>query len=325
MVVGSLGNMKKILYIILIAQSLLWSEIKIEHQLENGKVKSIISMRDFLAKQGRAADFYNPVFFVILDNGLEGVFKPDSEAEGMFGEIAAYEASKITNLNVVPPTVIRNIQGKKGSFQLYVKNVAVNNFQDAWSKLPAVIKGDCIAFQFVFGQWDTHEGNILFINDHQVMLIDNSGMVQSQQANIEKGVFVRKAYSDKRRDNWDTPFNFDSAKEIAFADIPYNEELKDFDNVSFKFLEVSKKPLVFNVWRNSLWFKPYSDKVFKLEAISKTFFESLKFLNKEQLNKIWKNYPKSWTKARKAEMLNAILNRRDQLLRYIVNNKISIV
>ncbi len=318
------------------AYSMPWSDNKkqIEQQLKNGKVKSIDSMKDFLTKQGRTADFYNPVLFVTLDNGVEGVFKPDSEEQDMYGEVAAYEASKLTKLDVVPPTIIRNLQGKKGSFQLYVKNtpVSLKDFETEWKKISATIKGNCVAFQFVFGQWDRSEGNFLFVTDNnqeepKLLLIDNAGMVQSQQADIEKeGVFVRKAYSDKRHDSWDTPFPFDAVQEVSFENIQHHPDLKDFDLSAnaFKFLKTSGKPLRFIIWRNSLWFQPYSDKPFKINEISKTFLESLKQLTKENLEMIWKHYPKSWTAKRKSDIFSGIFHRRDQLLQYVEHHKVII-
>lgn len=61
---------------------------------------------------------------VDLDNGLEGVFKSEDQIglNAAKQEVAAYSLSKYLNFDLVPPTVLRNIDGLEGSLQKYVSN-----------------------------------------------------------------------------------------------------------------------------------------------------------------------------------------------------------
>jgi hypothetical protein len=295
-------------------------------------VKHIEPMKTFLEKQNIIPDFTNDVFYVVLDNGVEAVFKPDLEAQDMYGEIAAYQANKLLGVDFVPPTVKRSINGQSGSLQLYVKNIPVDNFDKEWSALQPNIAGDARAFQFVFGQWDVSPGNFLFVKDsakhsYKLVLVDNSGMVQSQQTIIGECIFVRKAHSNKRNDSFDEPFPFDKVQEVNYEDIFSHPELSTFDlpKGSFKFLKRSGKPLRFIIWQNSLWFKPHVDRPFKIDAISRKLYNALKHLGEEQVANIWQQCPKTWTDKRKNDMVRAIMDRRDQLDAYIKNNKIPII
>ncbi len=59
-----------------------------------------------------------------LGNGIFAVYKPviPDRPFKMYGEAAAYRISKALRLDIVPPTVIRKIDGVLGSVQLFVPN-----------------------------------------------------------------------------------------------------------------------------------------------------------------------------------------------------------
>ncbi len=64
---------------------------------------------------------------ITLRCGLVGVWKPESKDDWFSSyksEIAAYQIDKLLNLNMVPLTVEREINGEKGSLQLWVHNMS---------------------------------------------------------------------------------------------------------------------------------------------------------------------------------------------------------
>jgi hypothetical protein len=97
-------------------------------------------------------------------------------------EIAAYRLSKYLGLNMVPPTVEREYQGKKGSLQLWV---------DSWKNFEAITKEKlapsgikytyfirelCLqrAFDNLIANVDRHQRNYLITVDWRMLLIDHS-------------------------------------------------------------------------------------------------------------------------------------------------------
>ena len=88
-------------------------------RLATEKIVDIKDMRDVLAHQGRIIRFSHQVLLVTLKSGIKGVFKTVSPCEDAC-EVTAFKASKFLGFPIVPPTVLRAINGKKGSFQLYV-------------------------------------------------------------------------------------------------------------------------------------------------------------------------------------------------------------
>lgn len=114
---------------------------------------------------------------ITLRCGLVGVWKPESK-DGQYGsymsEIAAYQLDKLLNLNMVPLTVRREINGEKGSLQLWVHNM---------SRSGRPLPDDAKFFKELTGQFDfcnlgIYSHNYSFIGngrDRRVVLFDNAG------------------------------------------------------------------------------------------------------------------------------------------------------
>ncbi len=59
------------------------------------------------------------VYYYETKEGIGGVFKPGYRYKS---ERAAYLVDKFFKFDLIPTTVIRNIEGKEGSYQLYIPN-----------------------------------------------------------------------------------------------------------------------------------------------------------------------------------------------------------
>lgn len=103
------------------AQLNLWNgsldEEKVADLMRTGKVAS----REILSSGSTKPEK------ITLKSGIVGVFKCESKDNQTGGrhnaEIAAYEIDKMLGLKMVPLTVEREIDGKKGSFQLWIDNL----------------------------------------------------------------------------------------------------------------------------------------------------------------------------------------------------------
>jgi len=138
------------------------------------------------------------------DRTLHGAFKPIKRGrqsgawESYQAEIAAYELDQMLGLDMVPPTVVREIRNKKGSLQLWIGDSEL--FQDVegrpkrayeWSKELARM----VMFDALIYNPDRNAGNFLVSPYWEVILIDHS------QA------FLARKNLPKDKD--DVPFRFD--------------------------------------------------------------------------------------------------------------------
>jgi hypothetical protein len=120
--------------------------------------------------------------------------------EGWKYEIAAYLLDKLLGLNMVPPTVERELSGQAGSCQLWIENTApyrdlavtlqdATPFQtDGWKNSGYVAQ----FFDNLIGNEDRHMGNILVTQDFRAILIDHSRTFRTTKRFV-KGI----PFSDK--------------------------------------------------------------------------------------------------------------------------------
>jgi len=110
----------------------------------------------------------NNTSIVSLEGGIRAVWKPHEEiwSSNYRAEVLAYELSKRLNLNIVPPTVERTLNGQKGSLQLFVKKSSNFRFDDiGYSKQ--------FLFDFIIDNRDRHNQNFFFTDAGEIVSIDN--------------------------------------------------------------------------------------------------------------------------------------------------------
>lgn len=73
----------------------------------------------------------------------------------MASALMAYRFSQFMNFKLVPPTVIREINGKKGIVQLFIDGVNGKSY-DAIKKLHPIQKSNIYTFYYVLGIYNVH-------------------------------------------------------------------------------------------------------------------------------------------------------------------------
>jgi hypothetical protein len=109
--------------------------------------------------------------------------------EGWQYEIAAYRMDKLLELNMIPPTVEREFNEKKGSLQFWVTK-EMNDLErlekkidipkdafDRWEKMKYVAR----AFDSLIGNEDRTQQNTLYTKDWRTILIDHSRAFRSSE------------------------------------------------------------------------------------------------------------------------------------------------
>ncbi len=151
---------------------------EIERRLQTEAIVERRDIRSFLKKSHKGVRALHAPDIVVLESGLKAVFK---KANACYGEIAAYKAAKALGLRLVPPTVLRKIDGKVGSLQFYVasKIDLLHQSHSIYHKLSEKDLSDQKVFEYIFNRWDTHSGNQIISENkgkYTLALIDNAGL-----------------------------------------------------------------------------------------------------------------------------------------------------
>jgi hypothetical protein len=95
-------------------------------------------------------------------------------------EVAAYQLSLLLGLPRVPPVVIREMEGERGSLQLWLEGAKTEKMRreagdqpQQW--LPWVQRQNCMhVFDYLIFNTDRNQGNLLFSSDDQLWFIDHT-------------------------------------------------------------------------------------------------------------------------------------------------------
>ena len=131
----------------------------------------------------------NKISFVRLKNGRAGIFKPkEGEKSCLKNEVktgtffkrerAAYLVDRFLGFNLVPPTVIRKIKGKIGSFQQLVLdvNIWVNGLTIEILALPSWYGKPLLKLwilDYLIWNSDRHTNNFLVDGENKFWAIDD--------------------------------------------------------------------------------------------------------------------------------------------------------
>ena len=121
-------------------------------------------------------------------------------------EIAAYRLDKYLGLNMIPPTVEREFQGKRGSCQFYVENTpTLLVVQNEKRKKPsykiypfnlALYKQR--AFDNLLANKDRHLNQFLITDDWRIILIDHSRSFETTKKSTKKLIYDEKYHEGPR-------------------------------------------------------------------------------------------------------------------------------
>ncbi|TSJ80607.1 MAG: hypothetical protein NMK33_04030 [Candidatus Cardinium sp.] len=301
---------------------------KIVALLEMGKVIKKEPMGAVLDCQGKKKDFSSAVLLVTLDNGLKAVFKP---VWGACAEVAAYQAALTLGFPYIPPTIMRTIGYAKGALQLFIETPIDPLAPGAYSQAIKEVAPEDLAnlgiFYFVFGHCDVCPGNLL-ITKYQgktsLIAINNESIRYMQHAQYGALPFTRRARSNRLHTNdWDKPFPFNQAVEIK--DNP-SKALKDKFGSLFSeqfYSSIKKwKRLRYVVYHNAIWLQDGRYTAWPCaKDCPKETKEALEKLNLNQLEEIFSvAIEEKEVDFVTNAYLNAILERRDQVLNYYANH-----
>lgn len=134
------------------------------------------------------------VYLRLGDKEAKGVWKnpegiKDGFLEGWRYEIAAYRMDKLLGLNMIPPTVERELNGKKGSLQYWVtsefsllevmeENISMpSDTRELREKMKYLAR----VFDSLIANEDRTQQNILYTKDWRTILIDHSRSFRSSE------------------------------------------------------------------------------------------------------------------------------------------------
>jgi len=145
-----------------------------------------------------------PTKVYLRKDGIEGkaVWKNPSGLqfgfwEGWQYEIAAYRMDKLVGLNMIPPTVERELHGKKGSLQYWVETkCSLLDLQEKGTPIPESagestdkMKYITRAFDSLIANEDRTQQNVRYTEDWRTILIDHSRSFRSGREFTEKLLF----------------------------------------------------------------------------------------------------------------------------------------
>jgi hypothetical protein len=158
--------------------------------------------------------------------GLSGMYHGFEES--WKGEIAAYRLSNYLGLNMVPPTVERQWDGKKGACQLWMKywksfaEIATEKLQAKGIQTIGFIRKLCLqrAFDNLIFNINRHDGNILILEDWRMILINHSRTFGIRKSSI------KLVYDENNR----------RGKNLIMDELPrtFFEKLKSLDAATIK-------------------------------------------------------------------------------------------
>lgn len=117
--------------------------------------------------------------------------------EGWQYEIAAYRLDKLIGLNMIPPTVEREFQGKKGALSLWAEHkfsllkAAEEGLKMPVSAVDRVNKAKWLtrAWDSLIANEDRTQQNVLYTDDMRTILIDHSRSFRSSKKFTERLMF----------------------------------------------------------------------------------------------------------------------------------------
>lgn len=181
---------------------------KPEETPDNDEIERILETRAKVSGGRLEGDNKNAVFLYGLENDGKGIFKPKKGENGnVIGGIevgtyfkrerAAYLISHAMGLDLVPPTVIRVIDGEVGSFQRFVdgKDGWLMSQEDWDRKKEGFVK--LWILDYIIWSAERHLGNFL-ANDSQFYAIDNGLSLKDEEFRPFESRYSKAEVADEK-------------------------------------------------------------------------------------------------------------------------------
>jgi hypothetical protein len=298
----------------------------IEERLKNSPIKQVVTVKEYLTGLGKGGGGASQPYIVTFADGMKAVWKPEEKLRNSYAEKAAYDLARLVGRPLVPPTVIREIDGRSGSLQYWVdssidlKGKGVKA-EDIFARVPADAYSDARIFQYVFGQWDIHAGNIIIDDSYAIAVIDNTGI--KDRLKMRYGEQPYKLWMGLKKgvqlpSRWDSAdFPFDKA--IVLKDATFESfkaaigDLAEAKNIEGAWKWLAKRPQEISIvlWDNAVWIKrdsQWNGGPIKVPSFPAATVERYKRLTFENLRAV---LPPLFSD----KHIRDILERRDQIVR----------
>ena len=184
---------------------------EIEEFLEKAEVVSIEEL-------GSGANKPKRLTLRLGDRTLRGLWKPIQRGpkewawESYETEVAAYQVDRMLGLDMVPPTIVKEFDGQKGSLQLWVdgcrlyEDVVSDDHENvSWEHQISQMR----VFDTIIGNWDRGPRNYMVDDVWNVVLIDHSQAFSSSH------------YLDEQIDKLPARFDRDQIESVKNWDPEY--------------------------------------------------------------------------------------------------------
>jgi hypothetical protein len=151
------------------------------------------------------------LFLESENDSLSGAWKNpegmmDGVLEGWRFEIAAYEMDKLLGLDMIPPTVEREFQGKRGSLQMWVTSEMSDldrmnegitiplTYATRWNHHKYLMR----AFDSLIGNEDRTQENIRYAENWRIIMIDHSRSFRSTWKYTNRLMYGKNGVKEKK-------------------------------------------------------------------------------------------------------------------------------
>ncbi len=192
---------------------LLFSQFTPEEIVEREKWEEFLKSAEIIKSEDIGEGVTKPYRLYLKKGDVEnsGCWKNPSGIqkgflEGWQYEIAAYEMDKLLGLNMIPPTVEREFNGKKGSLQLWViseisdlermeKGMGIpKSHVISWNRSKYLAR----AFDCLIANEDRTQQNIRYTKDWRTILIDHSRSFRSKRKYTRNLLYGKNGIKEKK-------------------------------------------------------------------------------------------------------------------------------
>lgn len=193
----------------------LWAQFTPQEVAQREQIEEMLKTADIVKAEEIGEGVTNPWRLYLRQDGEEisGCWKnPEGIQKGFLEgwryEIAAYRMDKLLGLNMIPPTVEREFEGKKGSLQLWITSEfsgldVTEQGIPLPSKMPEAEifnRGKYLgrAFDCLIGNDDRTQQNVRYTQDWRTILIDHSRAFRSSRKYRKRLLYGKNGMKEKK-------------------------------------------------------------------------------------------------------------------------------